>query len=67
MTGISEPSSPHCSTIASGSQDYVWGVPTSLQGQLGPVCVFNESLQENQITALHAAGKLSRKAKFTAL
>lgn len=52
-----EPSSPHCSTISAGAQDYVWGVPTSLHGQLGPVCVFSEGLQENYITALYVAGK----------
>lgn len=55
--GLSETVSPHCNTIAAGSQDYVWGIPTSLQGQLGPVCVFSEGLQENYITALHAAGR----------
>ncbi|KAJ7380517.1 Neurobeachin-like protein 1 [Desmophyllum pertusum] len=54
--GLSETTSPHCNTIAAGSQDYVWGIPTSLQGQLGPVCVFSEGLQENYITTLHAAG-----------
>ncbi|RMX38939.1 hypothetical protein pdam_00016423 [Pocillopora damicornis] len=51
-----EPSLPHCSTISAGAQDYVWGVPTSLHGQLGPVCVFSEGLQENYITALYVAG-----------
>lgn len=56
--------SPHCSTISAGSQDYVWGVPTSLQGQLGPVCVFSEGLQENFITALHAAGNDNVKHHF---
>ncbi|XP_068687514.1 neurobeachin-like protein 1 [Montipora foliosa] len=57
LTGLTtEPSSPHCSTIGAGSQDYVWGVPTSLQGQLGPVCVFSEGLQEQHIIALHTAG-----------
>lgn len=56
--------SPHCSTISAGSQDYVWGVPTSLQGQLGPVCVFSEGLQEYSITALHAAGNDNVKHHF---
>lgn len=56
--------SPHCSTISAGSQDYVWGVPTSLQGQLGPVCIFSEGLQENSITALHVAGNDTVKHHF---
>ena len=61
LSALSETTSPHCSTIAAGSQDYVWGVSASLQGQLGPVCVFSEGLQENSISALHAAGKDSIK------
>lgn len=56
-SSTSEPSTPHCSTITAGSQDFVWGFPTSLQGQLGPVCVFSEGLQENQIKTLYLAGE----------
>ncbi|KAK3708098.1 hypothetical protein QZH41_019181, partial [Actinostola sp. cb2023] len=46
----------HSSVIAAGSQDTVWGAPASLQGQLGPICIFSEGLVEFYHTAWHNAG-----------
>ncbi|XP_077997957.1 neurobeachin-like protein 1 isoform X2 [Glandiceps talaboti] len=39
-----------------GSQDYDWGVPCSLQGQMGSVCVFHEALSPVQIKYLSHQG-----------
>ncbi|XP_053323151.1 neurobeachin-like protein 2 isoform X2 [Spea bombifrons] len=44
------------STIAAGSQDIEWGTPTSLEGHLGTVSIFHDSLQPAQVKALFAAG-----------
>lgn len=46
------------SVITAGTQDSVWGSPVSLQGQLGPICVFNEGLVESYHTAWYRAGML---------
>ncbi|KAF7245736.1 Neurobeachin-like protein 2, partial [Varanus komodoensis] len=43
-------------TTAAGSQDTEWGVPTSLEGHLGPVAIFCEALQPAQVKALFASG-----------
>lgn len=44
------------SVIPAGTQDSVWGVPVSLQGQLGPICIFSEGLSEFYHTAWYMAG-----------
>uniref|UniRef100_A0A674JEQ9 Neurobeachin like 1 n=1 Tax=Terrapene triunguis TaxID=2587831 RepID=A0A674JEQ9_9SAUR len=43
--------------ISAGTQDSEWGCPTSLEGQLGSVIIFHESLQPSQVKALYLAGK----------
>ncbi|XP_014667639.1 PREDICTED: neurobeachin-like protein 1 [Priapulus caudatus] len=43
-------------TFVAGTQDEVWGMPMSLQGQLGCVCVFHEALQATQVIQLYMAG-----------
>ncbi|XP_060638681.2 neurobeachin-like protein 2 [Anolis sagrei] len=44
------------STMVAGSQDTEWGVPTSLEGHLGPVSIFCEALPPAQVKALYASG-----------
>jgi hypothetical protein len=56
----------HVTIIPAGTQDAVWGVPTSLQGQLGPICIFNEGLVEYYHSAWHNAGmEISRVTMVT--
>ncbi|KAM9305247.1 neurobeachin-like protein 1 [Gastrophryne carolinensis] len=42
--------------ISAGTQDSEWGTPTSLEGQLGSVLIFHDSLQAGQVKALYLAG-----------
>lgn len=42
-----------------GHQDDFWGTPVSMQGQLGPVCVFNDALNERQGLVLNNVGQYS--------
>ncbi|XP_062978473.1 neurobeachin-like protein 2 isoform X1 [Elgaria multicarinata webbii] len=44
------------STMAAGSQDTEWGMPTSLEGHLGAVSIFYEALQPAQVKALFSSG-----------
>ncbi|KAM8967194.1 neurobeachin-like protein 2 [Pelodytes ibericus] len=44
------------STIAAGTQDTEWGTPTSLEGHLGTVSIFHDSLQPSHVKALYTAG-----------
>ncbi|XP_006816022.1 neurobeachin-like protein 1 [Saccoglossus kowalevskii] len=43
-------------STAAGSQDGDWGVPCSLQGQMGSVCVFHEALNPSHIKYLCQQG-----------
>ncbi|XP_066264160.1 neurobeachin-like protein 1 isoform X5 [Branchiostoma lanceolatum] len=52
----SQSQNPSVSSIEAGSQDSLWGFPTSLQGQLGSVCVFYDALQPSQVKGLFMAG-----------
>ncbi|KAM4698293.1 neurobeachin-like protein 1 [Rhinophrynus dorsalis] len=42
--------------ISAGTQDSEWGSPTSLEGQLGSVIIFHDTLQAAQVKALYLAG-----------
>ncbi|XP_072010630.1 neurobeachin-like protein 2 isoform X2 [Engystomops pustulosus] len=44
------------STIAAGTQDTEWGTPTSLEGHLGTVSIFHDSIQATHVKALYLAG-----------
>eukprot|EP00058_Branchiostoma_floridae_P012964 XP_002598452.1 hypothetical protein BRAFLDRAFT_83269 [Branchiostoma floridae] len=52
----SQSQNPSVSSIEAGNQDSLWGFPTSLQGQLGSVCVFYDALQPSQVKGLFMAG-----------
>ncbi|CAH1788242.1 unnamed protein product [Owenia fusiformis] len=43
-------------TTAAGTQDEVWGLPVSLHGQLGSVCVFHEAVTPAQSKGLYIKG-----------
>lgn len=45
-------------SLTLGSQDEHWGVPFSLVGQVGSVCIFHDQLQLAQIKTLYASGRL---------
>ncbi|KAM4705340.1 neurobeachin-like protein 2 [Rhinophrynus dorsalis] len=44
------------SIIVAGTQDMEWGTPTSLEGHLGTVSIFHDTLQPTQVKALYLAG-----------
>ncbi|KAG9471910.1 hypothetical protein GDO78_022334 [Eleutherodactylus coqui] len=44
------------STIVAGTQDTEWGTPTSLEGHLGTVSIFHDSIQATHVKALYMAG-----------
>ncbi|XP_031760024.1 neurobeachin-like protein 2 isoform X1 [Xenopus tropicalis] len=44
------------SVIVAGTQDTEWGRPTSLEGHLGTVAIFHDTLQANHVKALYLAG-----------
>ncbi|XP_044151242.1 neurobeachin-like protein 2 isoform X2 [Bufo gargarizans] len=44
------------STIVAGTQDTEWGTPTSLEGHLGTVSIFHDSIQAPHVKALYLAG-----------
>ncbi len=43
--------------VPAGHQDDFWGIPESIQGQLGSVCVFNEAIHEQHGYILNSAGR----------
>ncbi|XP_046687708.1 neurobeachin-like protein 2 [Homalodisca vitripennis] len=52
----STPLDPHVKNFPPGIQDTIFGPPSSLQGQLGLICLFHEALQQHQIKTLFDAG-----------
>ncbi|KAM4026728.1 neurobeachin-like protein 2 isoform 3-T3 [Anomaloglossus baeobatrachus] len=44
------------STTVAGTQDTEWGTPTSLEGHLGTVSIFHDSIQAAHVKALYLAG-----------
>ncbi|KAG8429486.1 hypothetical protein GDO86_020073, partial [Hymenochirus boettgeri] len=44
------------SVIVAGTQDTEWGTPTSLEGHLGTVSIFHDTLQANHVKSLYLAG-----------
>ena len=51
------PPSKYPPCIAAGTQNDIWGVPTSLQGLIGSLCVFNDTIQESHVTELWQSGE----------
>ena len=45
--------------VPAGHQDDFWGVPESIQGQLGSVCVFNEAIHQQHGYVLNSVGRFS--------
>ena len=54
---LSEPVTKFRTHVPAGHQDDFWGVPESIQGQLGSVCVLNEAINEQLGYVLYAAGR----------
>uniref|UniRef100_A0A2C9M808 BEACH domain-containing protein n=1 Tax=Biomphalaria glabrata TaxID=6526 RepID=A0A2C9M808_BIOGL len=46
-------SGSNVNTLASGAQEETWGPVTCLHGQMESICVFHDSLQSDQVKALH--------------
>lgn len=44
--------------VPAGHQDDFWGVPESIQGQLGSVCVFHDPIHEQHGFVLNFVGEL---------
>ncbi|MEE6514043.1 hypothetical protein FKM82_021983, partial [Ascaphus truei] len=54
--GLQNPREGLVSTIVAGTQDTEWGTPTSLEGHLGTVSIFHDTLQPVQVRALYLTG-----------
>ena len=50
--------STHPQVIAAGLQNQVWGIPSSLKGQMSSFVLFNESLTAEKIQELSLPGRL---------
>lgn len=47
---------PGIKTIPLGTQDDQYGVPVTLNGQVGSVCIFHEAVTANQVRKLYTMG-----------
>ncbi|KAK3083537.1 hypothetical protein FSP39_025014, partial [Pinctada imbricata] len=47
---------PDITTVPMGTQDDVWGLPITMHGQLGSVCIFHDVVQPGQVKAMFNAG-----------
>ncbi|KAM4688208.1 neurobeachin-like protein 2 [Discoglossus pictus] len=56
LGGTQVPREGQVSTIVAGTQDTEWGSPTSLEGHLGTVAIFHDTLQPAHVKALYMAG-----------
>ncbi|XP_063780672.1 neurobeachin-like protein 2 isoform X2 [Pseudophryne corroboree] len=54
--GAQNPREGLVSTIVAGTQDTEWGTPTSLEGHLGTVSIFHDTIQPAHVKALYEAG-----------
>jgi hypothetical protein len=55
----SAPLDPKVKSFPAGMQDTIWGSPTSLKGQIGLACLFQEALTPQQVKALYDGGMFS--------
>ena len=49
--------SPDVTTLTLGSQDEHFGVPVSLVGHVGTVCLLQDAIQASHVAALHLPGE----------
>ncbi|XP_040211167.1 neurobeachin-like protein 2 isoform X2 [Rana temporaria] len=56
LSGTQNPREGMVSTIVAGTQDTEWGTPTSLEGHLGTVSIFHDTIQQSHVKALYSAG-----------
>ncbi|CAI9566181.1 unnamed protein product [Staurois parvus] len=54
-SGTLNPREGLVSTIVAGTQDTEWGTPTSLEGHLGTVSIFHDTIQQAHVKALYSA------------
>lgn len=52
----STPLDPNVKSFPAGMQDTIWGSPTSLKGQVGLACLFQEALTPQQVKTLYDGG-----------
>lgn len=52
----SAPLDPNVKSFPAGMQDTIWGSPTSLRGQVGLACLFQEALTPQQVKTLYDGG-----------
>ncbi|KAJ9577825.1 hypothetical protein L9F63_025312, partial [Diploptera punctata] len=50
------PMDPNVKSFPAGMQDTIWGMPTSLKGQVGLACLFHEALSVQQVKMLYEGG-----------
>ncbi|XP_018427338.1 PREDICTED: LOW QUALITY PROTEIN: neurobeachin-like protein 2 [Nanorana parkeri] len=55
-SGAQNPREGLVSTKVAGTQDTEWGTPTSLEGHLGTVSIFHDTIQQSHVKALYSAG-----------
>ncbi|KAM5156980.1 neurobeachin-like protein 2 isoform 1-T1 [Mantella aurantiaca] len=56
LSGTQNPREGLVSTIVAGTQDTEWGTPTSLEGHLGTVSIFHDTIQQSHVKSLYSAG-----------